>query len=48
VRVVHGTFGEGKVIAVEGEGDRAAATVHFPRVGQKKLKLKFAKLRVIG
>ncbi|MEM1053921.1 MAG: UvrD-helicase domain-containing protein [Bacteroidota bacterium] len=48
VRVVHGTFGEGKVIAVEGAGDRAAATVHFPRVGQKKLKLKFAKLRVIG
>ena len=48
VRVVHGTFGEGKVIAVEGQGDRAAATVHFPRVGQKKLKLKFAKLRVVG
>ncbi|OZC04709.1 ATP-dependent DNA helicase PcrA [Rubricoccus marinus] len=48
VKVVHGTFGEGKVIAIEGKGERAAATVHFPRVGQKKLKLKFARLRVIG
>ena len=47
-RVVHGTFGEGKVIAMEGSGERTSATVHFPRVGQKKLKLKFAKLRVIG
>ncbi len=48
VRVVHGTFGEGKVIAIEGAGERAAATVHFPRVGQKKLKLKFARLRVVS
>ncbi|MEL6616632.1 MAG: 3'-5' exonuclease, partial [Bacteroidota bacterium] len=48
VKVVHSTFGEGQVISVEGQGDRAAATVHFPRVGQKKLKLKFARLRVIG
>ncbi|MDX1529913.1 MAG: UvrD-helicase domain-containing protein [Rhodothermales bacterium] len=48
VRVVHGTFGEGKVLAVEGRGDRASATVFFPEVGQKKLKLKFARLQVVG
>jgi len=46
-RVVHGTFGEGKVIALEGHGDRASATIFFPDVGQKKLKLKFARLQVV-
>jgi DNA helicase-2/ATP-dependent DNA helicase PcrA len=48
VRVFHQTFGEGKVLAVEGRGDRAAATVFFKAVGQKKLKLKFARLQVVG
>ncbi len=48
VEVVHGTFGQGKVLAVEGQGERAAATVFFPAVGQKKLKLKFARLQVVG
>ncbi len=48
VRVMHGTFGEGKVLAVEGRGERAAATVFFRGVGQKKLKLKFARLQVVG
>ena len=48
VRVHHGTFGNGKVLSVEGQGDRAAATVFFKNVGQKKLKLKFAKLQVVG
>ncbi len=48
VRVFHQTFGEGKVLAIEGGGDRAAATVFFKAVGQKKLKLKFARLQVVG
>ncbi|GAB5534531.1 MAG: 3'-5' exonuclease [Rubricoccaceae bacterium] len=48
VRVHHGSFGNGKVIAVEGRGDRATATVFFNSVGQKKLKLKFARLQVVG
>ncbi len=47
VRVLHGSFGEGKVLAVEGQGDRAAATVFFPDVGQKKLRLRFARLQVV-
>ncbi len=48
VRVQHGTFGTGKVLAVEGTGERATATVFFKNVGQKKLKLRFARLKVIG
>ena len=48
VVVFHQTFGEGKVLAVEGRGDRTAATVFFKSAGQKKLKLKFARLQVVG
>ncbi|WP_412063618.1 ATP-dependent helicase [Rubrivirga sp. IMCC45206] len=47
VKVYHKSFGNGKVIAVEGAGERAAATVHFKSVGMKKLKLAFAKLQVV-
>ncbi|HEX8299437.1 MAG TPA: UvrD-helicase domain-containing protein [Rubricoccaceae bacterium] len=48
VQVHHQTFGSGKVIGIEGVGERAAATVFFRSVGQKKLKLKFARLQVVG
>ena len=49
VRVEHGKFGEGKVQSVEGSGDRATAVVFFGGdIGNKKLKLKYARLRVIG
>ncbi|HLE56018.1 MAG TPA: 3'-5' exonuclease, partial [Rhodothermia bacterium] len=47
MRVKHELFGSGKVLAIEGKGDQARATVFFNRVGQKKLVLKFAKLRQI-
>ena len=47
-QVHHRSFGNGKVIAVEGAGDRASATVNFKNVGMKKLKLAFAKLQVVG
>ncbi len=48
-RVEHATFGRGKVQSVEGEGEKATAVVYFgSEVGNKKLKLKFANLRVIG
>ncbi len=46
--VEHDLFGEGKVLAIEGAGDQAKATVFFKEVGQKKLMLKFAKLRRVG
>jgi len=48
VKVEHDHFGEGKVQALDGEGEQMAATVFFQSVGQKKLKLKYAKLRRIG
>jgi DNA helicase-2/ATP-dependent DNA helicase PcrA len=48
-RVAHKTFGEGKVQSVDGEGEKATAVVYFGSdVGNKKLKLKYAKLRVVG
>ncbi|PQJ35045.1 ATP-dependent DNA helicase PcrA [Salinibacter sp. 10B] len=47
-RVEHSKFGDGKVQSVEGEGEKATAVVYFGSdIGNKKLKLKFAKLRVI-
>jgi DNA helicase-2/ATP-dependent DNA helicase PcrA len=48
-RVEHSKFGEGKVQSVEGKGEKATAVVFFGSdVGNKKLKLKYARLRVIG
>ncbi len=44
-RVVHDTFGPGRVIAVEGKGENARAVVDFESVGCKHLMLKFANLR---
>jgi DNA helicase-2/ATP-dependent DNA helicase PcrA len=48
MKVLHETFGQGKVLSVEGAGERAKATIYFKDVGQKKLVLKFARLQVIG
>lgn len=46
-RVFHDTFGEGRVIEVAGRGDKAKATVDFPKFGRKNLMLKFANLKVL-
>ena len=43
-QVSHPSFGTGKVLAYEGNGDRASVEVFFKNVGQKKLKLAYAKL----
>jgi DNA helicase-2/ATP-dependent DNA helicase PcrA len=43
--VVHGTWGEGVVIEVSGEGDKAQAVVRFPSVGEKRLALSLAPLK---
>ncbi len=48
MRVEHGQFGEGKVIAKEGRGDQTKAVVYFRDVGEKKLLLKFARLKRIA
>ena len=48
VKVRHDRFGEGEVIAIEGDGGNAKATVAFTHFGQKQLLLKFARLTIIG
>lgn len=45
--VKHDRFGKGKVVAIEGKSPDTKATVFFPRVGQKQLLLKFAKLEIL-
>ena len=45
--VEHSRFGIGKVLAIDGSGDNAKATIHFGSAGQKQLLLKFAKLKVV-
>lgn len=47
VSVLHQQFGQGKVLRIDGEGDSKAALIFFPKAGEKKLLLKFAKLQVI-
>lgn len=46
-RVSHDRFGEGQIVALEGDGGNAKATVQFDNSGVKQLLLKFAKLTVI-
>jgi DNA helicase II / ATP-dependent DNA helicase PcrA len=47
MKVKHQRFGNGKVLAVEGNGANKKATVFFTGIGQKNLILKFAKLQII-
>lgn len=47
-RVYHDSFGAGKIISKEGNGPEAKLTVFFPEHGQKKLIIKFAKLRILN
>lgn len=46
-RVRHERFGEGKVLAMEGEGGNLKITVAFSMVGQKQLLAKFARLTLL-
>ncbi|GAB5519874.1 MAG: 3'-5' exonuclease [Rhodothermales bacterium] len=46
--VEHPNFGEGKILSLDGRGDQANVVVFFRNAGQKKLKLRFAKLRRVG
>jgi DNA helicase II / ATP-dependent DNA helicase PcrA len=43
--VVHAKWGEGTVLDLRGEGERAEAKVHFPSVGEKQLALALAPLK---
>lgn len=42
--VRHSQWGEGVIIDIEGTGDKAEASVHFPTVGEKRLLLSWAPL----
>jgi DNA helicase-2/ATP-dependent DNA helicase PcrA len=44
-RVVHESFGRGKIMSIDGSGENARAVVDFESVGRKHLMLKFANLR---
>jgi DNA helicase-2/ATP-dependent DNA helicase PcrA len=45
--VVHGKWGEGVVIEIVGQGDKAEAVVRFPDVGEKRLLLAWAPLKKV-
>ncbi|MBS7348957.1 MAG: UvrD-helicase domain-containing protein [Comamonas sp.] len=47
-QVFHAKFGEGQVLAVEGQGADARAHIHFVRHGAKWLALAIAKLTVVA
>ena len=47
-QVEHQRFGKGKVILVEGNGNDKKATIKFEGVGEKKLLLRFAKLKILS
>jgi DNA helicase-2/ATP-dependent DNA helicase PcrA len=46
-KIQHQRFGNGMVSDIEGEADNRKATVQFEGLGEKKLVLKFAKMRII-
>ena len=46
--VQHSRFGVGKVLAIDGSGASAKATINFGSIGQKQLIIKFAKLKVVS
>lgn len=47
-KVLHGRFGAGVVLELEGQGQNRKATIEFQSAGKKTLLLKFAKLKVVG
>lgn len=46
-RIQHSRFGEGRVVALDGQGENLKATVEFDNVGMKQLLVKFAKFNII-
>ena len=46
--VEHPSFGEGVILEIRGEGDRAEATIRFAGVGTKHLSLAWAPLTKRG
>jgi DNA helicase-2/ATP-dependent DNA helicase PcrA len=47
MNVEHQQFGTGRIVRIEGDGTNRKAVVFFPKFGEKKLLLKFARLHII-
>ena len=45
--VEHASFGEGVILLIEGQGDKAEAVIRFPSVGEKRLLLSWAPLKKV-
>jgi len=45
--VLHQRFGKGKILRMEGSGSDRMATIQFENAGEKKLVMKFAKLKAL-
>ena len=48
LEVEHVEYGIGKVIAMTGTGRKLTATINFPKVGNKRIRLAFSNLRLPG
>jgi DNA helicase II / ATP-dependent DNA helicase PcrA len=46
--VEHPAFGEGIILEIRGQGDKAEATIRFAGAGTKHLSLAWAPLKKIG
>jgi DNA helicase-2/ATP-dependent DNA helicase PcrA len=47
MNVEHQQFGAGRIVQIDGDGNIKKAVVFFPKFGEKKLLLRFARLRII-
>lgn len=47
MRIEHQRFGQGLILKIEGAGSNKKAVVHFDKIGDKQLLLRFAKLRIV-
>jgi DNA helicase-2/ATP-dependent DNA helicase PcrA len=47
MNVEHEQFGTGRIIQIEGDGNNKKAIVFFTKFGEKKLLLRFARLRIV-
>lgn len=48
MEIEHQKFGIGKIIAVEGSGDNRIATMFFNGIGEKRIMLKYAKVKILN
>lgn len=48
MEIEHLKFGFGKIINIEGQGDNKISTIFFKEIGEKRIMLKYAKVRIIN